>query len=628
MLRKLSVDEEYMASTTYTGGERIDYAAILPSRTKFIILAGVLLCLFLAALDQTIVGTALPAIVRDFNGLDLVAWISTGYLLASTTMVPIYGKLSDLYGRKVILVWGIVSFLAGSMLCGIANSMIQLIAFRVIQGIGAAALTSTAFAVPADLFAPAERARYMGMFGGVFGLSSVIGPFLGGLLTDQFSWHWIFYVHLPLGILALAFVLLKMPALKSGLRAPIDWVGTILLVVSVVPLLLGLTLDKTLYPWSSPLIVGLLTVATIGTLTFLFAETRAPSPIIELSLFRNRTFAVVILASVLNGSAFFGAILFLSLYLVNVVGMSATQAGTAQIPLMMAFVGSSIVASNMVQRVGRYKPFIVGGFLVMLVGFFFMSQLSVDSTMLDVTWRMVLLGLGIGPAMPLLNLAMQNDIPFNVMGSATANRQFFQQLGQAIGAAIFGVILSTTLTAQITANLQPVISELPAAVQAQFDASKMRQNVASEGGGEQASIDERINAQVKQQFDSQRALLTAALRDNDAQAIATLKADPRMPDQLKQLLGNSAVPAAVREQALTAALGQLDTAEQQALADAQTLAGKITRALKLSFTNSITRIYSYAIWLVLGAFLLVAFLLPEKPLRTTNRTEAPAIVME
>ncbi|HEU5088493.1 MAG TPA: MDR family MFS transporter [Roseiflexaceae bacterium] len=617
-----------MASTTYTGGERIDYAAILPSRTKFIILAGVLLCLFLAALDQTIVGTALPAIVRDFNGLDLVAWISTGYLLASTTMVPIYGKLSDLYGRKVILVWGIVSFLAGSMLCGIANSMIQLIAFRVIQGIGAAALTSTAFAVPADLFAPAERARYMGMFGGVFGLSSVIGPFLGGLLTDQFSWHWIFYVNLPLGILALAFVLLKMPALKSGLRAPIDWVGTILLVVSVVPLLLGLTLDKTLYPWSSPLIVSLLTVATIGTLTFLFAETRAPSPIIELSLFRNRTFAVVILASVLNGSAFFGAILFLSLYLVNVVGMSATQAGTAQIPLMLAFVGSSIVASNMVQRVGRYKPFIVGGFLVMLVGFFFMSQLSVDSTMLDVTWRMVLLGLGIGPAMPLLNLAMQNDIPFNVMGSATANRQFFQQLGQAIGAAIFGVILSTTLTAQITANLQPVISELPAAVQAQYDASKMRQNVASEGGGEQASIDERINAQVKQQFDSQRALLTAALRDNDAQAIATLKADPRMPDQLKQLLGNSAVPAAAREQALTAALGQLDTAEQQALADAQTLAGKITRALKLSFTNSITRIYSYAIWLVLGAFLLVAFLLPEKPLRTTNRTEAPAVVME
>jgi EmrB/QacA subfamily drug resistance transporter len=617
-----------MASVPYNSGERIDYAAILPTRTKFIILAGVLLCLFLAALDQTIVGTALPAIVSDFNGLDLVAWISTGYLLASTTMVPIYGKLSDLYGRKVILVWGIISFLIGSALCGVANSMIQLIAYRVIQGIGAAALTSTAFAVPADLFAPAERARYMGMFGGVFGLASVVGPFLGGLLTDQFSWHWIFYVNVPLGIIALAFVISKMPALKSGLRAPIDWVGTLLLVITVVPLLLGLTLDKSIYPWSSPLIVSLLAVAAAGTVAFLIAERRAPSPIIELGLFRNRTFAVVIASSVLNGAAFFGAILFLSLYLVNVIGMTATQAGTAQIPLMIAFVGSSIVASSLVQRVGRYKPFIVGGFVVMLVGFYTMTQLSVESSVLDVTWRMVLLGLGIGPAMPLLNLAMQNDIPFNVMGSATANRQFFQQLGQAVSAAIFGVVLSTTLTAQITTNLQPVISELPAAMQAQFDPAAIRKNVGSEGAGEQADMGERIAGAVHGQFETQRTLLTAALRDGDAQAIATLQADPRTPEQLKQLLGNSAVPAAAREQALTAALAQLDTAEQAARAEATSIGARIMQAVKLSFTNSITRIYSYAIWLVLAALLLVAFLLPEKPLRKTNRTEMPVVAME
>jgi EmrB/QacA subfamily drug resistance transporter len=617
-----------MASVPYNSGERIDYAAILPTRTKFIILAGVLLCLFLAALDQTIVGTALPAIVSDFNGLDMVAWISTGYLLASTTMVPIYGKLSDLYGRKVILVWGIISFLVGSALCGVANSMIQLIAYRVIQGIGAAALTSTAFAVPADLFAPAERARYMGMFGGVFGLASVVGPFLGGLLTDQFSWHWIFYVNVPLGIIALAFVISKMPALKSGLRAPIDWVGTLLLVITVVPLLLGLTLDKSIYPWSSPLIVSLLAVAAAGTVAFLIAERRAPSPIIELGLFRNRTFAVVIASSVLNGAAFFGAILFLSLYLVNVIGMTATQAGTAQIPLMIAFVGSSIVASSLVQRVGRYKPFIVGGFMVMLVGFYTMTQLSVESSVLDVTWRMVLLGLGIGPAMPLLNLAMQNDIPFNVMGSATANRQFFQQLGQAVSAAIFGVVLSTTLTAQITTNLQPVISELPAAMQAQFDPAAIRKNVGSEGAGEQADMGERIAGAVHGQFETQRTLLTAALRDGDAQAIATLQADPRTPEQLKQLLGNSALPAAAREQALTAALAQLDTAEQAAQAEATSIGARIMQAVKLSFTNSITRIYSYAIWLVLAALLLVAFLLPEKPLRKTNRTEMPVVAME
>lgn len=614
-----------MASTSYPAqqsGERIDYSSILPQRTKFIILAGVLLCLFLAALDQTIVGTALPAIVRDFHGLDMVAWLSTGYLLASTSMVPIYGKLSDLYGRKVILVWGIVAFLTGSMLCGIAGSMIQLILYRVIQGIGAAALTSTAFAIPADLFAPAERARYMGMFGGVFGLASVIGPFLGGMLTDQLSWHWIFYVNVPLGLLALAFVLLKMPALKSGIHAPIDWPGTILLVVTVVPFLLGLTLDKTIYDWTSPLIMGLLGTAAVGLVLFLIIESRAVSPIISLPLFRNRTFAVVILTSVLNGGAFFGAILFLSLYLVNVIGMSATQAGTAQIPLMLCFVGSSIIASNMVQRVGRYKPFIIGGFSVMLIGFIAMTRLTPESSMLDVTWRMMLLGLGIGPAMPLLNLAMQNDVPFNIIGSATANRQFFQQLGQAIGAAVFGVVLSTTLTSQITANLNPIIASLPADVQSQFDPSKMRQSIGSEGSdGKPVDIGEMIAAQVKTQFDAQRALLIAALRDGDAKAQATLLADARTPEQLKALLQNQQIPAAARQQALDATLVQLDSAEQAAETQGRSLGTQISQALKQSFTNSITRIYSYALWLVVAALILVVFFLPEKPLRTTNRPE-------
>lgn len=551
-----------MASTTYSSGERIDYASILDGRTKILILAGVLVCLFLAALDQTIVGTALPAIVRDLNGLDMVAWISTGYLLASTTMVPIYGKLSDLYGRRAILVWGVIVFLLGSMLCGIATTMMELIAFRVIQGIGAAALTSTAFAVPADLFAPAERARYMGIFGGVFGLSSVIGPFLGGLLTDQFSWHWVFYVNLPLGIAALIFILTKMPKLNSGIKAPIDWIGTILMVIAVVPLLLGLTLDKAVYPWDSPLVIGLFSTAAVGTVLFLWAETRAPSPIIALSLFRNRTFAVVISASVLNGAAFFGAILFLSLYLVNVVGLSATEAGTAQIPLMVAFVAGSILSSQIVARVGRYKPFIIGGFAIMLLGMLAMTQLNVHSTTFDVTWRMLVLGIGIGPAMPLLNLAMQNDTPFQMMGSATANRQFFQQLGQAIGATIFGLVLTTTLTAQITQNVSPVIAELPAAVQSQFDPAHFRQNVAAE-------------APTAQQAD-----LSAKL-----------------------------VPVVGEEQA-------------------RKLGAEIGDALKLSFSNSVTRIYFYAVWPVLIAFLLVIFFLPEKPLRKTNRTEAPPPTME
>jgi len=268
-----------------SSNERIDYATVLPHSTKLLILGAVLLSLFLAALDQTIVATALPAIVRSFNGIDLISWVSTGYLLASTAMIPIYGKLSDMYGRKPILIWGISVFLFGSTLCGISGSMVQLIMFRVVQGIGAAAITSTAFATPADLFVPADRPRYMGLFGAVFGVASVIGPFIGGVLTDQFSWRWVFYVNVPLGLIALAFIITKMPRLASGVVARIDWLGTLLLIGAVVPLMLGLTIDKTVYAWSSPLIIGLFALGSVCTILFLVVELRVPSPIMRFTWF-------------------------------------------------------------------------------------------------------------------------------------------------------------------------------------------------------------------------------------------------------------------------------------------------------------------------------------------------------
>src|SRR5262245_8584137 len=292
-------------TTVLSDNSRIEYTRALPQRTKILILGAVMLSLFLAALDQTIVATALPAIVRDFKGIDMVSWVSTGYLLASTAMVPIYGKLSDIYGRKGILLWGIGVFLLGSVLCGISGSMLQLVLFRVIQGFGAAAITSTAFATPADLFVSAERAKYMGLFGSVFGLASIVGPFIGGLLTDQFSWRWVFYVNVPLGLLALAFVMAKMPSLASGSRPKIDWLGTILLIGAVVPFMLGLTLDKTIHPWSSPLNIGLFTAALICTALFLIVEFRAESPVITLSLFHNRTFVIGVIASMLSGAALF-----------------------------------------------------------------------------------------------------------------------------------------------------------------------------------------------------------------------------------------------------------------------------------------------------------------------------------
>lgn len=621
-----------MATTTATGSmsptQRIDYASILSKREKFIILAGVLLGLFLAALDQTIVATALPAIVSDLQGLDQLAWISTGYLLASTAMVPIYGKLSDLYGRKIIVLWGIVVFLLGSVLCGLSNSMLQLIAFRVVQGIGAAALTSTAFAIPADLFAPAERARYMGLFGAVFGLSSVIGPYLGGLLTDTLSWHWVFFVNLPVGIIALAFVLFKMPRLASGLRAPIDWFGTITLIIAVVPLLLALTLDKTLYAWTSPLILGLFGVAAIGIALFALAEMRAPSPIISFDLFRNRTFAVIIGTSILLGSTFFGAVLFLSLFMVNVIGVSATAAGTALIPLTLSLVVGSIISSAIVQRIGRYRPIILIGFAIMLVGFFLLWQMDATTTRWGVTWRMIVLGMGIGPAMPLLNLAMQNAVPFDKVGSATANRQFFQQLGQAFGAALFGVVLSTTLTAQITQNMAPIIAELPPSVQSQFDPAQFRSS--GEGASsEQADIGVRITGEVQNQFAQQRTLITAALQQNDPQAANALIANPQTPAQLKDVLQASVagkLSPEAHEQALQGALAGLDAAEQQALNDSQRIADQIAQAIKQSFATAVTRIYWYCIWLVVIAVVVIGLLLPEIPLRTSNRPDTPPVM--
>ncbi|HET6780623.1 MAG TPA: MDR family MFS transporter [bacterium] len=472
-----------MSASVATAAERIDYASTLSGQTKAFILIGVLLGLFLAALDQTIVATALPAIIADLRGIDLLAWVSTGYLLASTAMVPIYGRLSDFYGRRPVLLFGILVFLAGSALCGVAATMMQLVAFRVLQGIGAAALTSTAFAVPADLYPPAERARYQGLFGAVFALSSVIGPYVGGLLTDQLNWRWVFYVNVPLGVVAIIFILARMPRLASGVKAAIDWAGTALLILAVVPLLLGLTLDKSLYPWSSPLIVGLFMMAAIATVGFIIVERRASAPVIPLDLFRNRTFTVVVLASLLTGAAFFGAIVFISLFMVNVVGVSATAAGTTLMPLTMAVVAGAFTASMIVQRLGRYKVPMLVGYIISIIGFLLLSVMDASVTRSAVTWRMIVLGLGLGPTMPLLTLVIQNAVSYDRVGAVTASRQFFMQIGAAIGIAVFGVVLSAALTSEFRSRVSPQLAQLPPEVRGQIDLAQLRSGQGGRSAG-------------------------------------------------------------------------------------------------------------------------------------------------
>jgi EmrB/QacA subfamily drug resistance transporter len=603
-------------------GQRIDYTTTLPHSTKLLILGAVLISLFLAALDQTIVSTALPAIVRDFNGIDLVSWVSTGYLLASTAMVPIYGKLSDLYGRKLILLWGIVVFLVGSALCGVAADMIQLIAFRVVQGIGAAAITSMAFATPADLFVPADRPKYMGLFVGVFGVASVVGPFLGGLLTDQISWHWVFYVNVPLGLIALAFVTTKMPQMASGLRARIDWLGTLLLITAVVPLMLGLTLDKSIHPWSSPLIVGCFVVALLSTALFLVVERRVASPVVSLDLFRNQTFVVGVVTSLLSGAAFFGAVLFLSLFLVNVLGLTATGAGIVQIPLMVGFVLSSNVSSLLVQRVGRYKPFIIAGFVIMLIGFITMAQITMNSGVYDIVWRVFLVGFGLGPAMPLLNLAVQNAAPPNQIGAVTANRQFFQQLGQALGGAVFGVVLTTTLTAQLQQNFAQIAPSLPPAAQAALDPARFRNSVG-EGSGQQVDLRDQIAAAALAPLNQQRQLAQAALGQGDAGArTQLLSSSDTLPEVREELLASTGADA----QALVRASRAIDVAEQSSQQQAQALGQRVHDAVRESYAISITQIYIYAFWLSIVALVVIILWLPEIPLSRGNRPETPPVV--
>ena len=598
--------------------ERIDYAETLPHRQKLIILAGVLLGLLLSALDQTIVSTAMPAIIADLKGIEYVAWTTTAYLLASTTMIPIYGKLSDLYGRRIVLLSGITLFVLASMLCGTSQDIFQLIGYRVLQGLGAAALTSTAFAIPADLFSPADRPRYMGLIGAVFGLASILGPFLGGSLTDTLNWRWVFYVNLPVGIVAFLFIWRTMPTLASGVKAAIDWGGSVTLVLSVVPLLLALTLDKAFHPWDSALIIGLIVIAVIFGAVFLYIETQAESPIIKLSLFKDKIFSVTIVSSFLNGAAFFGAFLFLSLFLVNVAGVSATESGSSQIPLMLSFVVGSIVATQLVSKTGRYKPFILFGFAMMLIGFYSMTQLDVTSSTEDVVWRMLLLGIGLGPTIPLLNLAMQNAIPFAYMGTAVANRQFFQQLGQAVGAAVFGVILTTTLTTQITIQTAPIVNALPTEYRQQVQAFDLKE--AAAGSSDGMTLQDTLLASVNTDFDNIATQLNAAVLQKDPTAVTALVANPALPAELKERIQSEQIDPAT----LPTILAGIEAGRAPAIANAVGLSNDIGQAIKQAFTNSITQIYRDAIWLVVISFLLVLFGLPEVPLRKTNR-DAPVI---
>jgi EmrB/QacA subfamily drug resistance transporter len=435
--------------SAYEGGTpslEDDPALGLSHRAKMEILFAVMLGLFLGALDQTIVGPALPTIVTQLSGNEYYVWAVTIYLLTSTITVPFWGKASDIYGRKPVFMIGIVIFLIGSALSGLSQNMAMLILFRGIQGVGAGSLFPVALAVIGDLFTPRERGRYQGLFGAVFGIAFVVGPLVGGWLTENYGWHWIFYVNIPIGIVSLIVIQRLLPTVKTpSATRNFDLIGGLIFTVSMVFLLVGLT-NKQFSDWTDPTVGGFIAIGLVGTLLFIFAESRAKEPIIPLDLWRSRTYSASMVSTFFAAFAFFGAIVFLPRWFQVVQSFTPTNSGFAALPLVIGLIASSIISGIVVARTGRYKWLLVGAMALLGVGVALMTQLTKD-TPLPILWLwMFIAGLGVGPTFSVFTIVIQNAVPFRELGVATSNLTFFRQIGGSVALAFVGTIFAQSFT--------------------------------------------------------------------------------------------------------------------------------------------------------------------------------------
>ncbi|MET0324221.1 MAG: MDR family MFS transporter [Ilumatobacteraceae bacterium] len=414
-------------------------------RTLQIVMGALMLCLLLSALDQTIVATALPTIVGDLGGLDQISWVVTAYLLSSTVSVPLFGKISDLYGRKVMLQITIAIFLLGSVLAGVAQTMPQLILARGVQGVGGGGITAMTFTILGDILSPRQRGKYVGYFTGVFASASVIGPLVGGFFVDHVSWRWVFLVNLPLGAVAMVVAARYLHIHTTVRPHSIDLIGAFLLTISVTAVLLASSWGGREYAWGSPQIIGLFVTGVVLAVAFLLQERRAHEPILPLRLFGDRVFSVCIAMSALLGSVVVGVSTFLPLFLQVVSGASATTSGLLLVPMMAGVVVGSNVCGRLVHRTGRYKAFPIIGTAVAVVGLVLLSTIEVATTRLFISVAMGVVGVGLGSSIPIMTLAVQNTAPAADMGAATSSVNFFRTLGSALGVAVFGTVLSVRL---------------------------------------------------------------------------------------------------------------------------------------------------------------------------------------
>lgn len=669
----------------------------ITSAERRLTLAALAVVVLLSALDQTIVATAMPRIIEDLQGLSMYAWVTTAYMLTSTVSVPLYGKLSDQYGRKPMLILGVLLFLAGSALCGLSgefgalpvlgDGMMQLVVFRAVQGLGAGALMTVSFAVMADLYPPRERGKLFGVFGSMFGLATLIGPFIGGFFTDHGSvtllgyhvagWRWVFYVNLPLGALALFMIVYRMPSLRRGGGGSIDYLGAVLVVLTATTFLLALTLGGSRYPWDSPRILGLLGVSAVSLAIFLWVESRAAEPILPLRLFSIPTFRMATLGAFVMSMAFLGVVMFMPLYMQVVQGVSATESGFALLPLMVPLIFSSILTGRIVTRTGKYKLLMVGGGVTLFAGVLALTGIGPDTTPGDLAWRLALTGLGLGPAQNLFSLVIQNAAPSSQIGVATSMAQFSRQMGSTIGVAIFGAFLTHALTDELPKH----VPQLPGTSVAQLDLAHAQTEVMHV---------EQIRARVDQALDERYRVIERAYAE-DPQAVAEVLGDSRLPESIKTPLRDGGIRTQTNDELIEhtdAIVAQLKSGEagrdrllddpglsaplKQQLAniparawnEPQLIAGvaalfrdsvlaaenaivanratqalqavkagmamyatqlvdKIHRGMKVAFANAIAHMLERAVWIV-GLAVLVVLFIPELPLRSKAHADSAA----